>query len=227
LERQVINYELRSAELQAAVAAAETDPDYRNGVSGLRLQAEQVGTALKQAQFDREQMTLRSPIAGVVSGRGLRERAGTLLRRGDLLCEVLPEGTAGAIVVLGENEAGKIALGQTVAFRLSSFAGQTFSGRVLAITEQPIARLPHQSLGQYAGGTVPGVMSTAPGSNDPRNIEAVPTGQVFSVKVAIDDDKGLLRPGMSGRIKIHCGRRPLGLTLWDNFTSMLRTDFRL
>jgi putative peptide zinc metalloprotease protein len=227
LERQVKNYEIRFAELQAAVAAAETDPDYRKSVSGLRMQAEQVGTALKQAQLDRERLTLRSPIAGVVSGRGLREKPGTLLRRGDLLCEVLPEGSAGAVVALGENEAGKIAPGQTVAFRLSSFAGQTFSGRVLAVTEQPVARLPHQSLGQQAGGTVPGVMSAAPSPDEPQKTEVVPTGQVFSVKVAIDDDKGLLRPGMSGRIKIHCGRRPLGLTLWDNFTSMLRTDFRL
>lgn len=227
LERQVKNYEIRFAELQAAVAAAETDPDYRKSVSGLRMQAEQVGTALKQAQLDRERLTLRSPIAGVVSGRGLREKTGTLLRRGDLLCEVLPQGSAGAVVALGENEAGKIAPGQSVAFRLSSFAGQTFRGRVLAVTEQPVARLPHQSLGQHAGGTVPGVMAAAPGSTDPQSVEAVPTGQVFSVKVAIDDDKGLLRPGMSGRIKIHCGRRPLGLTLWDNFTSMLRTDFRL
>jgi putative peptide zinc metalloprotease protein len=227
VERQVKNYEIRLAELQAAVAAAEADPDYRKSVSGLRMQAEQVGTALKQAELDRERLTLRSPIAGVVSGRGLREKSGTLLRRGDLLCEVLPEGSAGAVVALGENEAGKIAPGQTVAFRLSSFAGQTFSGRVLAVTEQPVARLPHQSLGQQAGGTVPGVMSAAPSPGEPQKTEVVPTGQIFSVKVAIDDNKGLLRPGMSGRIKIHCGRRPLGLTLWDNFTSMLRTDFRL
>lgn len=66
-----------------------------------------------------------------------------------------------------------------------------------------------------------------PGSDDPSQPLAIPSGEIFAVQVAIEDDSGLLRPGMSGRIKIHCDRRPLGAVVWQKFNSMLRTDFRL
>lgn len=228
LQRQVRDYELRLAALQAAVAAAETDPDYRKSVSGLRLQAAQLETALRQARLERDNLVLSSPVTGVVSGRGLGDKTGTLLRRGDLFCEVLPQGPTEAVAVLSESEAGKVEAGQKVAFRLNSLAAQTFHGKVLEVTEQPVSRLPHQSLGQYAGGTVPSVMAPPPpGAADRSSPEAVPSGQVFEVRVAIEDDGGLLRQGMSGRVRIDCGNRPLGATLWQNFLSMLRTDFRL
>lgn len=228
LESQVRDYELRLAGLQAAFAAAETEPDYRRSAAGLRMQKEQLETALQQARLEKEQLVLRSPIDGTVSARGLSERKGTLLRRGDPFCEILPNGPTEVVVVLGENEAGKVEAGQSVSFRLNSLASRTFEGKVLEVTEQPVARLPHQSLSQYAGGSVPSVMSAPPaGSADPTAPVALPSGQVFEVRVAISDDDGLLRPGMSGRIKIDCGRRPIGATLWQNFMSMLRTDFRL
>ena len=130
--------------------------------------------------------------------------------------------------MLGETEAGEVEPGQSVVFRLKSLGSRTFEGKVLEVTEQPLARLPHQSLGQHAGGTVPSVMAPAPpGSADPSATEALPSGQVFATRVAITDDEGLLRPGMAGRVKISCGRKPLGALLWQKFASMLRTDFRL
>lgn len=228
LERQVRDYELRFAALQAAMAAAEADPEFHSNASGLRLQAAQLETALRQARLEHERLTLTSPIAGVVSGRGLGEKNGALLKRGELFCEILPEGPAEAVVVLGETEAGEVEPGQSVVFRLKSLGSRTFEGKVLAVTEQPLARLPHQSLGQHAGGTVPSVMAPAPpGSADALATEALPSGQVFATRVAITDDEGLLRPGMAGRVKISCGRKPLGALLWQKFTSMLRTDFRL
>jgi putative peptide zinc metalloprotease protein len=228
LERQVRDYELRFAALQAAMAAAEADPEFHSNASGLRLQAAQLETALRQTRLEHERLTLTSPIAGVVSGRGLGEKNGALLKRGELFCEILPEGPAEAVVVLGETEAGEVEPGQSVVFRLKSLGSRTFEGKVLEVTEQPLARLPHQSLGQHAGGTVPSVMAPAPpGSADPSATEALPSGQVFATRVAITDDEGLLRPGMAGRVKISCGRKPLGALLWQKFTSMLRTDFRL
>ena len=228
LERQVRDYELRLAGLQAAMAAAEADPEFHSNASGLRLQAAQLETALRQTRFEHERLTLTSPIAGVVSGRGLGEKNGALLKRGELFCEILPDGPAEAVVVLGETEAGEVEPGQSVVFRLKSLGSRTFEGKVLEVTEQPLARLPHQSLGQHAGGTVPSVMAPAPpGSADPSATEALPSGQVFATRVAITDDEGLLRPGMAGRVKISCGRKPLGALLWQKFASMLRTDFRL
>lgn len=228
LESQVRDYELKFAGLRAATAVAEADPEFHSNLSSLRLQAAQFETALRQARLEHERLTLKSPIAGVVSGRGLGEKSGALLKRGQLFCEILPDGPAEAVVVLGEAEAGEVEPGQSVVFRLKSLGSRTFEGKVVETTEQPLSRLPHQSLGQHAGGTVPSVMAPAPpGSADPAATEALPSGQVFAVRVAISDDDGLLRPGMGGRVKILCGRKPLGALLWQNFTSMLRTDFRL
>ena len=227
LRRQAKDYELRFAALQAAVAAAETDPEFRRDLSSLRLQEQQLRSALDRAESQIAQLTLRSPIAGVVSGRGLRGKKGSLLREGELFCEILPAGSPEAVVVLGESDAGQVQAGQPVVFRLNSLASRSFEGEVLEVTQQPLAKLPHQSLGQHAGGTVPSVMAATPASaNNPAGVEATPTGQVYAVKVSISDDD-LLRPGMSGRIRIDCGRKPLGVTLWNKFTSMLRTDFRL
>lgn len=225
---QVKDFELRLAGLRAATAAAESDPVYDRDLTSLRAQSAQLETALRKAKLDRDQLVLRAPIGGVISGRNLRERNGMLLSRGDLFCEILPDGPVEAVVALGENDAGKVEPGQPVSFRLNSLASATYEGKVLEVTEQPVSRLPHQSLGQHAGGTVPSVMAPpSAGAADPTAPEAVPAGQVFAVHVAIGNEKEMLRPGMSGRVKIYCGRKPIGAQLWGKFTSMLRTDFRL
>jgi len=228
LRSQVQDYEFRLASQQAALAAAESDPEYQDQLVGLQMQVAQLKTALEQAKNNQDNLTLRSPVPGIILGQNLQEKKGMLLRKGALVCEVLPAGPMEAAVVLQENEAGVVEQGQKVRFRLNSLPAVTFEGKVVEVTEQPVSRLPHQSLGEYAGGTVPGVMSpVAPHPGSPPVPESLPLGQVFQVRLAIDNEDGLLRPGMSGRIKIYCGRRPLGSTLWQNFLSMLRTDFRL
>jgi len=228
LRSQVQDYEFRLASQQAALAAAESDPEYQDQLVGLQMQVAQLKTALEQAKNNQDNLTLRSPVPGIILGQNLQEKKGMLLRKGALFCEVLPAGPMEAAVVLQENEAGVVEQGQKVKFRLNSLPAVTFEGKVVEVTEQPVSRLPHQSLGEYAGGTVPGVMSpVAPHPGSPPVPESLPLGQVFQVRLAIDNEDGLLRPGMSGRIKIYCGRRPLGSTLWQNFLSMLRTDFRL
>jgi putative peptide zinc metalloprotease protein len=228
LESQVQDYEFLLASQQAALAAAESDPEYRDQLVGLQMQAAQLKTALEQAKNDQAQLTLRSPVSGIVLGRSLQETKGMLLRRGALFCEVLPAGPMEAAVVLQENEAGSVEQGQRVRFRLNSLPSVTFKGKVIEVTEQPVSRLPHQSLGEYAGGTVPGVMSAgAPRAGSPPVPESVPVGQVFQARLAIDNQDGLLRPGMSGRVRIDCGKKILALSIWNWFTGMLRTDFRL
>jgi len=228
LQSRVQEYEFRLASQQAALAAAESDPEYRDQLVGLQMQAAQLKTALEQARKDSDQLILRTPVAGTVLGQSLKEKKGMLLRKGALFCEVLPAGPMEAAVVLQENETGAVEQGQTVKFRLNSLPSVTFEGKVVEVTEQPVSRFPHQSLGEYAGGTVPGVMSAgAPRAGRPPVPESLPVGQVFQARLAIDNQEGLLRPGMSGRVRIDCGKKILAVSIWNWFTDMLRTDFRL
>jgi len=113
---------------------------------------------------------------------------------------------------------------EQVVFLLHSRPGREFSGRVLSVDVSPVRQLPHQSLGQQAGGTVPSIM--APNA-DASALVAVPASTIYKARVELDNEKEVLRPGMSGRLKIECGRKPLAFALWDRVTSMIRTDFQL
>lgn len=191
---------------------------------GIRaLAAEYAASDAKNSSEAASQM-LRSPEAGIVVGKGLALKSGSFLQRGELFCEILPKGPLQAIVALSENESTIVRPGQNVSFRLHSFSGETFSGRVLSVAPSPLEALPHQSLGQNAGGTVPSIMSGSPRQT---GVEATPSGLVYKARVAIDNPDGLLRPGMSGRIRISCGTRPLGASVVQWIRSMLRTDFQL
>lgn len=56
---------------------------------------------------------------------------------------------------------------------------------------------------------------------------AIPSGQIYKASIALEDPAGVLRFGMSGLVKIHCGFRPLGAVLYQKFRTMLRTDFQI
>jgi multidrug efflux pump subunit AcrA (membrane-fusion protein) len=88
----------------------------------------------------------------------------------------------------------------------------------------PVRELPHQSLGEQAGGTVQSVLTAG---TDAESTRALPAQVIYQVRVAVEDPGEALRPGMSGRIKIETGPMPLGAAIWRKITSMIRTDFRL
>ncbi len=185
----------------------------------------QYQSAITKYSADVEALTLRTPEAGTIVGSNLNLKRGIFLRSGDLFCEIIPEGALQAVVALSENETSLVEPGQGVSFRLRSFAGGTFHGRVLSVAPGPVQEFPHESLGQHAGGTVPSIMtaSSVPGGQP----VAIPSSQIYKAKVAIDNPDGLLRPGMSGRIRIACGYKPLGATVIHYFRNMVRTDFQL
>jgi putative peptide zinc metalloprotease protein len=194
------------------------------GASEARSVRRQFEAAEAKAATDVAALELIAPVSGVVIGRDLREKAGTLLRRGDLFCEILPEGPMQALVALNEDDAGLVQAGQKVVFKLRSLPDRTFRGEVLSVDVAPARELPHQSLGEQAGGTVPSVL--VPDTN-PDSSRAIPAHAIYQARVAVDNFDGVLRPGMSGRIKIECGTKPFGQALWRKVTTMIRTDFRL
>ena len=193
-------------------------------IPSLRAQVLQFDTAIKKQAQDVAALQMRAPVRGMVIGQKLQDKVGTLLRQGELLCEILPDGPLQAVVVLKENEASLVEVGQSVTFRLLSSPGKASPGKVLTVASSPSLELPHQSLSQYAGGTVPSVLTDRGNNSAPI---ALPSSLVYKATIALEDPNGILRPGMSGLVKIQCGQKPLGAVLYLKFRNMLRTDFQI
>jgi multidrug efflux pump subunit AcrA (membrane-fusion protein) len=206
---------------EAAALAAQND----RTIPALRALAGQFEIAVSKYRADLEAAALPAPESGIVVGNDLRFRAGTFLQRGELFCKILPDGPMLATVALSESQTALVRPGQTATFRLGSLPGEKFHGRVLSVAPSPAVEFPHQSLGQHAGGTVP-AKAAAMGARGEVAV-AVPAGQVYKARVAIDNPGGLLRPGMSGRIRISCGTKPLGPAVLHSLSNLIRTDFQL
>jgi hypothetical protein len=56
---------------------------------------------------------------------------------------------------------------------------------------------------------------------------ALASGQIYKARIAINNSGDLLRPGMAGRLKIHCGIKPAGEWFVGKLRDMLRSDFQL
>jgi putative peptide zinc metalloprotease protein len=224
LDKSLVGLKLqRDAALiqEAAVISAQND----RLIAAVRSLTAQFEAAVAKYSADQEASHLRTPTAGIVIGTDLLSRTGAFIQRGELFCEIIPDGPLQAVVALKESETPLVQPGQSVSFRLHSFTEQTFRGKVLSVAPSPVMELPHQALGQQAGGTVPSVMMGSPQQGG--QPVAIPSAQIYKALVAIENPGGLLRPGMSGRIKISCGNKPLGVALILYFRNMIRTDFQL
>lgn len=196
-------------------------------IPALRTQASQLDAVISKLTKDIQALQIKAPASGMVIGKKLQDKTGTLLRQGELLCEIIPSGPLKAVVALKEEEAALVKAGQEVTFRLLSAPGKASVGKVLAMSSSPSPELPHQSLSQYAGGTVPGVLSAPASPKGDAAPIAIPSSQIYKASITLEDHAGVLRSGMSGLVKIHCGFRPLGAVLYQNFRTMLRKDFQI
>lgn len=230
LENRELESELQDLNLQLNSAQAEEDASLSlpssSNISSLMALKSEAESALHKIQLDKQGLILCAPTSGtVILPRNPEKLIGTLLHQGELFCEILPDGPLQAIVGLTETEVGLVKPGQHAEFRLNSDSGMTFEGTVLEVSEEPLTEFPHQSLSQYAGGTVPSVMTVSRDSSSTPH--AIPAGPLYSARIAIANPEGILRLGMSGRIRIECGSKSLGATIWNNLSSMIRIDFKL
>jgi len=232
LENPQLEKSLRQMRLQEeSVLASEAEAISKqldNRIPSLRALVAQYALAVSKYSSDLEKLVLHAPSPGIVIAPDLRHLRGAFLREGTLVCEILPPGPLEAVVALNEKQAGLVQAGQEVSFRIHSLPEETWKGAVLAVSTSPSGELPHQALGQHAGGTVPAILSASNSISKSDNTPvALPSSQVFKARIAIENTSGLLRPGMAGRLKIHCGTKPLGAWLVGSFRDMLRSDFQL
>jgi HlyD family secretion protein len=149
-------------ELQAGPMAEEVVV-----AEALVAQAEAAG-AILDAQ--REKMTLRSPIDGMVTSRSAHE--GEVAMAGATLLTIANLDEVDLTIYIPEDELNRVYLGQEVGVQVDSFPGQVFTGSVSYISQQA--------------------------EFTPKNVqtEKERVNMVFAVRVRLPNPEHLLKPGM-------------------------------
>jgi HlyD family secretion protein len=133
-------------------------------------QVSQAQAAVGMLQVQREKMTLRSPLSGLVSSRSIH--IGETASPGDTLMIIANLDQVKLTVYIPENRYGRIQLGQDVDVEVDSFPGQVYHGQVVYIASEA--------------------------EFTPRNVQTKEerVNTVFAVKVRIPNPDHDLKPGM-------------------------------
>lgn len=219
---QELTDNLRYLQLQQNIATARND---ETQLASTRLQAEQLQAQLREALQRRQSLEIRAPAAGTLLSLPKPHQLGTLFPAGTRVALLLPDGPPVVAVPLTDLAASAVRPGDPATFRLTSDPATLFRGKVHTVSPVGETLLPHEALGQGAGGSVPIQAEQA----------LTPDGRIahrtlhpyFEARVGIDSPSSFLRPGMSGRIKISAGWRSLGWRLQYWFLNKLRKDYQL
>jgi HlyD family secretion protein len=154
--------EAKLAELEAGPTSEEV------AVAEAQIAQAQAAVAGLQAQIDK--MTLRSPIAGVVTSQSAH--AGEAAIAGATLLTIANLDEVKLTIYIPEDELGQVYLGQEVAVQVDSFPDRVFNGTVSYISQEA--------------------------EFTPKNVqtEKERVNMVFAVKVRLPNPEHLLKPGM-------------------------------
>jgi len=171
----------------------------------------EVARLVAEERYLEEQLRMtevRSPIAGVVTtpARVLGEMRGRFVKRGDLIAEVYELETIMAEIVVPEKEIADVHVGQKVLVKARAYPNRIFEGRVTSI-----ATTAHAPIGNNSS-----ISSSHTSSSSGKARQILVTTQ-------LGNDDMLLKPDMTGKAKILCGKRRLG----DLFLRSLSRTFRV
>jgi len=195
---------LTDPDIAASLAAAQADREtLRIDLATLEARGDPSGAAVRRAGLsaaedrvalldDREErLALRSPIDGIVLTPRLDQKAGSYVRQGETWCLVGLVSKLRARVPLRESDLGTIHEGSDAALQVVHMPGRIFTGSVVRLPagRPPDAQRPVMTAGMTGG---------APGS--PAGAEVKGT---MDVVVSIDNEEGLLLPGMQARVRVY------------------------
>lgn len=138
---------------------------------------------------------IRSPVDGIVATPELelKEMAGQVVQKGALIAKVFNLRKLTVEIAVPESEIADVRSGERVELRVRAYPNETFQGVVISVATSAFS----ESSSPESGSVVPVVHSAAPA--------AAPAKTVL-VTTEIDNGSLLLKPGMTGRAKILCGR---------------------
>ncbi|MBZ5567336.1 MAG: HlyD family efflux transporter periplasmic adaptor subunit [Acidobacteriia bacterium] len=159
-------------------------------------------TAYRAARDKERELTINSPIAGVVVTPRVRDLLGSYVTEGTEIAELADTSTVHARIFVPEPEVKKLQAIHDVALRLDS-QWRSVSGTVLSIS--------------------PASQPPAAGLMEAPDYKGIRLPEFFVVTVAIANPLGEFRDGMTGTAKIHGRRRSmLGILLDPAVTAVAR-----
>jgi membrane fusion protein (multidrug efflux system) len=184
VDRAAAQLQLGSAELAQAQTGTDTTKIKQAQASTAGAQTEAADASLQAAQLQLSYATIRAPIDGVVSKRGVN--VGDFVSVGQPLMAVVDQKNIWVTANLKETQLTNVRVGQPVAIKVDAFPHEKFRGTV-------------QSIAAATGST----FSLIPPDNATGNYTKVV--QRVPVRIAIDqtsDPNSLLRQGLSTVITI-------------------------
>ncbi len=170
-----------------------------------------------QRRYIEEQLghtKVTSPAAGVVvtPSRELKDLIGEVVKEGDLIAKVHELNTVELETPVSEKDIADVKLGQKVALKVRAYPEQTFYGIVTSIGAAVQSGATTQT---SASGTS---TSPAPGA-------ASTSARTVLVTTRIANENRLLKPGMTGMVKIFCGDRPILDLLTRRLARTIKVEF--
>lgn len=164
-DQALASVEVAQAQLNALLAKP-TDEE----IAVAQAQVSQAEAALGLLSVQREKMTLRSPLSGMVSNLSIH--VGETASPGDTLMTIAHLGEVELTLYIPENRYGRIQLGQQVDVKVDSFPREVYHGQVVYIASEA--------------------------EFTPRNVQTKEerVNTVFAVKVRIPNPDRDLKPGM-------------------------------
>ncbi len=184
-------------------------------IDGVMAEIDRLATDRRLIERQLQSLRVVSPVAGIVGtpSRQLLQMVQQFVRKGDPIAVIYSFQTVKAQIVISEKEISEIKIGELVELKARAYPDSTFHGRVSYIATSA------------NGGTGVGQSTTlAPATNPLSTSSGGRTVNEIFVNTEIDNRSMLLKPEMTGRAKIDCGRRKLGeLFLW-HLKRYLRVD---
>ena len=210
-----ISIRLESNKILMAGALARNDP---SEIRVLTAQAAGLQSTRDRLEIQVRSLTLKSPIEGKVLTAKLELDAGTYIQEGSVFCEILQKSEVQMVVALNQREAGMVKTGQNVDVKIYSMPSKVFGGKVLKTSVASSEQVPHLAFSSRFGGDVP-TLTDVQGREHPSDV-------LYLADILINNTDQYLRPGMSGRAKIHCGTSNPVRILLSRATELLRLDLQ-
>jgi multidrug resistance efflux pump len=164
-----------------------------------------------------DSLVLVAPLEGRVATRELGRLLGSMVRAGQEVVSVVPSGRAQVLLPLSEPEARRVRDSAVARFRPASEPEKVFEGRV---TSAPL---------RVEGGTLPAVLSVLAGGDIVLDEEGRPvSGEVTHLsRMTFEAGASKLWPGGTGRVRLDCGRLPVGRWVWHRAIEAIDLGHRL
>lgn len=222
LSNRDLEQDLVQARSQLAVAQAAVQRALAADKPGELREAQAIEARMQKRFADAtqnvERLTLRSTLGGTVLTHDLGIMLHTQLRLNQVFCEIAPLESMRIVIPLNEKQVRWVRKGQSAEITTYAYPGVTLHGTIAA---DPVILVGEDMPAAFSArrhGDVPTAMD--------RQGKEVPLERTFEAEIQVDNPRGLLRQGMTGRTKIDAGVYPWGRLVLQSFLDLLSLDYR-